>query len=88
MSYPETHSYLCAYDFEVEGNDFSWEKDGESFSEWLPEKAAEAFVEWRSKIEGNEPGLWCVVVLDRKTKEVTRWNVEIAIAYTAFPTEE
>ena len=88
MSYPESHSYLCAYDFEVEDEDFNWEETGESFSEWFPERAAEAFLEWRSRVEGIDPDSWCVVVLDRKTGTITRWNVETEITYTAFPVEE
>lgn len=88
MPAPELHNYLCAYDFEVEDKDFLWEEDGESFSEWFPDRAAEAFVEWRAESDGFDPDGCRVVVLDRETGETTRWNVEVEITYTAYPAEE
>lgn len=88
MVSPKLHSYRCAYDFDVEGNDFVWEEDGDAFNEYFPKRAAEAFVEWRAEIDGYDPTTSCVVVLDRETGEITRWDVEVETTYTARPVKE
>lgn len=88
MVSPKLHNYRCAYDFDVKGNNFVWEEDGDAFTEWFPERAAEAFMEWRTEVDGYDPGTWRVVVLDRETGEITTWDVKVETTYTAFPVEE
>ena len=82
------HTYLCAYDFEVEDEDFAWEECGESFAERDPQDAAEEFLKCRAGVERVYPGPHCVVVFDQETGEATRWDVELEITCTALPAVE
>lgn len=82
MPISELHTYLCAYDFEVEEESFTWEVNGERFHERRPAYAAESFLEWHSEAEGIEPQTYRVVVLDRESGEITRWDVKPEITYT------
>ena len=88
MPTPKFHSYLCAYDFELEDKDFRWEEDGIPIAAWKPNSAAEDFLAGCAGFDSLEAGFYCVVALDRETGEITRWNVELEALYTAYPAEE